>query len=874
MKRRILPLLFALMLSIFALASCDMGETPPTPPPSDETSEGLEFTLKEDGTYAVSAGTLLNEKEIEIPADYNGKSVSEIAERGFQQTAVASITIPSSVKSIGASAFRGCENLTSISIPNSVESIGAHAFYNCKGLATVSFSQRLKSIGDYAFYNCSGISAIALPEKLEAIGEGAFFNCTALTDATIPAGVTEIGISAFKGCDKIVSLSVPFVGDNAENGFIGYIFGATSAENNVHFVPSVLTTVSVTNCTAIAKNAFKGCGTITSISLPANLSSVGASAFEGCTAIEKLYIEDLADWCAIDFASADANPLSQGADLYVGGKAASVITIPDSVSAIKPYTFYNCTSIQVLTVKNGVKEIGTSAFEGCEKLVSVNLADSVTRIGFSAFKNCDSMEEITLPFIGAELGGTANTHFGYIFGGKTRDDNELTVPETLRIVTVTSATSIGFSAFYGCRTIHSITLPAGLKTIENAAFSVCTKLTAIEIPKTVTAIGESAFSYCTSLVRADIPDSVVTVGNFCFYECTELSTVTLGKSLTAVSNDMFKGCVKLFSVSFAPTNAITAIGHQAFLDCQSLATIEIPKGVTLIDSYAFAGCTSLTSIVIPDSVETVKDAVFNSCYALARISVGNGIRAFGTSVFDGTKISFTDYNGCYYIGNETNPYVVVMGYTSRHTKNLAVHSDTKAIAKKAFVSSQMRTISLPEGLMGIGAGAFQACVSLQRITIPSKITVIDDTTFDLCRSLSSVSLPSGLTYIGRFAFRDCFNLTTFTVPDAVTLIEGGAFANCTKLATLVLGAGIKEIKEEAFADAGLPLDPDAEKSPKLISAVYYKGTASDFDRITIGAANNDSFLTAPRYYYSETQPATAGSYWHYDASGNIEIWEN
>jgi hypothetical protein len=778
------------------------------------------------------------------------------------------------VKIIGASAFRGCQNLATISIPNSVESIGAHAFYNCKGLATVSISQRIKSIGDYAFYNCSTLSAIALPEKLETIGEGAFFNCTALTDATIPAGVRSIGISAFKGCDKIANLSVPFVGGNAENGFIGYIFGATSAENNVHFVPASLATVSVTNCTAIAANAFKGCGTITNIALPANLTSVGASAFSGCTAIEKLFIEDLAGWCAVDFASADANPLSQGADLYIGGKTTSAITIPETVFTIKPFAFYNCMSVKFLNVKNGAKEIGASAFEGCEKLQSVNIADSVTRIGASAFKNCNALEEISLPFIGAEHGGAANTHFGYIFGGKTRDDNEMVVPANLRFVSVTAGKSIGFSAFYGCRNIHSITLPAGLTTIENAAFSACTMLAAIEIPQTVTAIGESAFSYCTSLVRADIPDSVVTVGNFCFYECTELSTVTLGKSLTAVSNDMFKGCVKLFSVSFAPENAITAIGHQSFLDCQSLATIEIPKGVTLIDSYAFAGCTSLTSIVIPDSVETVKDAVFNSCYALARISVGNGIRAFGTSVFDGTKISFTNYNDCYYIGNETNPYVVVMGYTSRHTQNLAVHSDTKAIAKKAFVDSQMRTISLPEGLMGIGAGAFQACSYLQRITIPSKITMIDDTTFDYCKSLSSVSLPSGLTYIGRFAFRDCFNLATFTVPDTVTLIEGGAFANCEKLATLVLGAGIKEIKQEAFADAGLPLDPDAEKSPKLISAVYYKGTASDFDRITIGAANNDSFLTAPRYYYSEIAPSASGNYWHYDASGNIEIWAN
>ena len=873
MKKRILSLLFALMLCIFALSACDTGETPTPTPPSDETSEGLEFTLKEDGTYAVSVGTLLNEKEIEIPADYNGKSVSEIAERGFQQTAVASIKIPSSVKAIGASAFRGCENLTSISIPNSVESIGAHAFYNCKGLATVSIGQRTQSIGDYAFYNCSGISAIALPEKLEAIGEGAFFNCTALTDATIPAGVKAIGSSAFKGCNKIASLSVPFVGGNAENGFIGYIFGATSADNNVHYVPASLATVSVTNCTAIAANAFKGCSTITSIALPANLTSIGASAFSGCTAIEKLFIEDLGCWCAVDFASADANPLSQGADLYIDGKSTAALTIPESVSAIKPYAFYNCTSVKFLSVKNGVKEIGASAFEGCEKLQYVNLADSVTRVGFSAFKNTNALEEISLPFVGAELGGAANTHFGYIFGGKTRDDNELTVPETLRFVTVTAADAIGFSAFYRCFSIQSITLPEGLLSIGNAAFAACISIASIEIPDSVITIGESAFSKCTALMSVTIPDNVTTVGNYCFDECTELTSIRLGKSLTAISNDMFKNCAKLCSVTFEEDNALDTIGHQAFLNCTSLAEFTIPDGVLLIDSYAFQGCHQLRSIVIPDSVQTIKDVVFGDCYSLSSVSIGNGISAFGADVFSGCPITYTVEGNCRYLGNESNLYVVLVG-VARNAQRYTVHNDTKTIAKGAFNGTGVRVATLPEGLVGLGAAAFQGCRYLHTVNIPVGITVLEDSVFDGCVSLPSIKLPKNLTYIGRFTFRDCFNLATLTVPDAVTLIEGGAFANCTKLANLVLGAGIKEIKEEAFADAGLPLDPDAEKSPKRISAVYYTGTASDFDRITIGAANNDSFLTAPRYYYSEIAPTASGNYWHYDASGNIEIWEN
>ena len=173
MKKRLLSLLFVFALSIFALISCGGENPPPENPEPDPT--GLEFTLKEDGSYAVSVGTLSDAEDIEIPAEYNGKRVTEIAEHGFRDIAAKSITIPANVKVIGASAFRGCQNLTKIELPTMLESIGAHAFYNCKSLSSVLMNARLKSIGAYAFYGCNQISAVSFPTRLSEIGEGAFF---------------------------------------------------------------------------------------------------------------------------------------------------------------------------------------------------------------------------------------------------------------------------------------------------------------------------------------------------------------------------------------------------------------------------------------------------------------------------------------------------------------------------------------------------------------------------------------------------------------------------------------------------------------------------------------------------------------------------
>lgn len=876
MKKSLLSLLFILVFSILALSACNgvYNDSPTPPPAEDETTEGLEFILKEDGTYAVAVGTLLEEEVIEIPAEYNGKRVTEIAERGFQQTAVKRIVIPDGLKTVGASAFRGCENLTRINLPDTVETVGSHAFYNCKSLATASLSNQLKTLGAFAFYNCKVLGAVSLPEGLEAIGENAFFNCTALTSITVPDSVTSIGVSVFKGCENLTSLSVPFIGNgrsSATTSFLSYFFGGTSAADNKYDVPEKLVTVAVTDCTLLGASAFKDCARIKALSLPETLTSVGAGAFEGCVGIETVIVSDLGRWCGVDFASADANPLAAGATLYQGNAVVTMLTVPETVSAIKPYAFYNCKSINSLIVKNGATSIGASAFEGCENIHSVIIAETVSRIGASAFKGCAQMESLTVPFVGAELDGSINTHLSYIFGGRDRDDNELFVPATLQYVTVTKSTVIGYAAFYGCKNIHNITLPDSLLTIESAAFSACISLTSIYLPETLTYIGDSAFSYCSALLRADIPDRVMTMGKFCFYACTSLGSVTIGKSLTAVDNNAFHGCSLLYSVTFAEDSALKTIGDRAFLDCAKLSGIVIPNGVTLIDSYAFAGCSSITSIVFPDSVTTIKDAAFHSCSSLSSVTIGKGLRTMDLEVFIGTPVVFNQYENCNYLGNTENPYIVLVS-CARRAYQYNVHADTKTIAAGAFDSSFARTISLPEGLERIGYGAFKSCRFLQSITIPSTVLALQDMTFDNCQYLTSVTLPETLTYIGRFAFRDCFSLATITIPNRVEVIEGGAFANCAALETFVLGAGIKEIKQEVFADAGVAtINPDGTEGARSIN-VYYKGTAAGFALVNVGEANNEAFLNGSHYFYSETEPTSAGNYWHYGADGEVVVW--
>ena len=105
-------------------------------------------------------------------------------------------------------AFDGCSGLTSLTIPSSVTSIGESAFYGCSGLTSLTIPSSVTSIGESAFYGCSGLTSLTIPSSVTSIGESAFFGCSGLTSFTIPSSVTSIGWGAFCGCSGLTSIYV------------------------------------------------------------------------------------------------------------------------------------------------------------------------------------------------------------------------------------------------------------------------------------------------------------------------------------------------------------------------------------------------------------------------------------------------------------------------------------------------------------------------------------------------------------------------------------------------------------------------------------------------------------------------------------------
>ena len=147
---------------------------------------------------------------------------------------LTSLTIPSGVTSIGYSAFRGCSGLTSLTIPSGVTWIDSEAFRGCSGLTSLTIHSGVTSIGNYAFQDCSGLTSLTIPSGVTSIGNYAFYGCSGLTSLIIPSGVTSIGKWAFRGCSGLTSIYV-YPENLPELGID--IFNGCDAKNCTVYVP-------------------------------------------------------------------------------------------------------------------------------------------------------------------------------------------------------------------------------------------------------------------------------------------------------------------------------------------------------------------------------------------------------------------------------------------------------------------------------------------------------------------------------------------------------------------------------------------------------------------------------------------------------------
>ena len=306
----------------------------------------------------------------------------------FRNLNIKSYVIPSSVASIGDSAFLWCSSLSEIVIPSSVTSIGDYAFSGCSSLKYISIPKSVICLNGNPFAEWNGkleclfsnfvyeddvlfnkdksriisfrnqnIKSYVIPSSVTSIGNHAFSGCDSLSEIVIPSSVTSIGDHAFSGCDSLSEIVIP------------------------------------SSVTSIGKGAFLWCSSLSEIVIPSSVTSIGDSAFSVCHSLSEIVIP--------------SSVTSIGKGAFSRCSSLSEIVIPSSVTSIGDSAFSICSSLSKIVIPSSITSIGKGAFSGCSSLSEIVIPSSVTSIGDYAFSGCDSLSEIVIPSSVTSIGDCA-----------------------------------------------------------------------------------------------------------------------------------------------------------------------------------------------------------------------------------------------------------------------------------------------------------------------------------------------------------------------------------------------------------------------------------------------------------------------------------
>ena len=380
-------------------------------------------------------------------------------------------------------------------------------------------------------------------------------------------------------------------------------------------------------------SAFYSCSSLTSVSIPDGVTSIGSSAFEDCSSLTSITIPDgvtSIESCTFRWCS-----------------SLTSVSIPDGVTSIGEYAFYNCSSLTSITIPDGVTYIGSNAFSGMAyisfmsttPLANTNFlpyntvilvpdavvddyksawpdyqhkivghgenvwkeytltaqedySDLATQVGEENLRNVTKLrlsgtmnsydmmvirnKMINLLELDLENVNIVANNYEYYTGCHSEDDvfgaNFLREKGILSVVMPSSITSIGDNAFYYCGKLRSITnLTNNLTFIGSGVFRSCNKITSFDLPESLTTIGSSAFEFCEGLTSIIIPEGMTTIDYGTFKDCRKLSNVYLAKETTRIGDWAFTSCVELSEINLPP--ALNSIGDYAFGSCENLKKV-------------------------------------------------------------------------------------------------------------------------------------------------------------------------------------------------------------------------------------------------------------------------------------------------------------
>lgn len=628
--------------------------------------------------------------------------------------------------------------------------------------------------GDYSYYRrkdgdavltkYTGTEAnVIIPEKIDGYKIVETFNLFVknpnIESITIPKGIRCFNSNTVYACENLKTVYY-----NAEY--------ATTVENSRTFgsaeAGNVEKVIIGNNVKWLTPRFLYGTK-VTELEIPSSVTYLPDRTFTNCN-LTKLTIPD--------------SVTRAGEYLFYEDYNLTEVTVGNGVSLIDSHAFWQCKKLKKITLGSNVHTIGVEAFNYCEALTDIALPDSLRVIDQGAFNNCVKLETLTFPENLEEIRKYAFYHTPSLkkadlnknlkvleeWAFYDSDLEEVTLPEAI--------TRIEAYTFAGMDDLKTLTIPEFVTFIGSYAFSTSHGLTEVTLPDNEIETGVGVFSECDNLKTIHFGKNTESIGDSMFAKCTSLRNITLPDSLKRIENNAFKECTALTSLKIP--ESVDYIGNSCFSECRNLVSVNIPQGVGSIGSSCFYNCRSLKEITLPDSVTEIRCDAFRGCRTLTAINIPDSVIKVGLTAFYDCGWYNEQASGAVYAGKVLYTYKGAMPEDT----SLTVREGTKALADYALNAlDNLIAVTLPDSVEYIGAYAFRG-TAIKSIKLPPKVTTLETSVFQYCKSLESLTITPAITKVEKYALNSCTSLQSVTVQGDITRFDITVFQGSYYLKTL------------------------------------------------------------------------------------------
>ena len=524
-------------------------------------TEGLEYTLQGD-CYVVSGMGTCTDIRLHIPYTYNGRPVVGIADEAFLgNTSIISVTLPDTVRSIGYYAFSDCTSLRDIDFGEGLIEIDGLAFVG-SSITRVDLPDSLTIVD--GFYGCEELESVSFGRNVVEILSSAFEYCNSLEYIDIPSSVYRVGSFAFAHCANL--REVDFGGSEIE-----------SLENFMFYESPSLESVDLsgTSIEYIGNSAFYTCSSLSQVLLPDTLEGIDVQAFYNCSSLKSIDLP-----ASLRYINAAA----------FSGAGITSVTIPAAVTSISNGAFMHCPDLVELNVESGnlvyhsegnclintsermivlgcegsvvprgesVVGIYTRAFDGISNLTELYISEYMTDIDVFAFINCGNIRKIEV----AEENPVYFSISNMLVERKSK--SVIRACANSVIPSDGSVLSLENGAFTGCA-VKNVYIPACVKSIGRSCFIGCTRIESI----TVEEGNENYYSAGNCLIsrgnsdgktkliigcnNSSVAEGVEVIYRHAFAGCT-FSSITIASTVREIENTAFEDCTQLTEIIFEGT---------------------------------------------------------------------------------------------------------------------------------------------------------------------------------------------------------------------------------------------------------------------------------------------------------------------------------